>query len=44
MFLYMQDYLNSLVAMDTKYFNSLSVKQRFPSQRSRFDFKSGRHP
>ena len=44
MLLYMQDYLNSLVTVGTKYFNSLSAKHRFPSQRSRFNFTSGKHP
>ena len=33
-----------LVALANKHFNSLSVKHRFPSQRSKFDSKSGKHP
>ena len=38
MHLYMHDYANSLMALSTKHFNSLLVKQRFPSQRSRFNY------
>ena len=42
MLLYMQDYEIFLVVLGTMHFNNLLVKQRFPSQRSRFDSKSGK--
>ena len=32
------------MALATKHFSNLSVKHRFPSQRSRFDSRSGKHP
>ena len=32
------------MALGTKHFNSLLVKHRFPSQRSRFDSKREKHP
>ena len=32
------------MALTNKHFNSLSVKHRFPSQRSRFDSRRGKHP
>ena len=41
---YMYDYVNSLATPANKHFNSLSVKHQFPSQRSRFDSRSGKHP
>ena len=37
MLLYMQDYVNLLVALGIKHFNSLLVKHRFLSQRSGVD-------
>ena len=44
MLLYMEDYINSLVVLANKHCNSLMVKHRFPSQRSRFDSRSGKYP
>ena len=44
MLLCMQDFVKSLVALATKHFNSQSIKHQFPSQRSTFDFWSGKHP
>ena len=41
--LYMQDYVKSLVALDTAYLNNPLVNRRFPFQRSTFDFTSGKH-
>ena len=42
MLLYMQDYVNSLVALGTEHFNSSFVQHL--SQRSKFDFSNGKHP
>ena len=44
MLLYMQDYVNSLVALGTEHFNSSFVKRQHLSQRSKFDFSNGKHP
>ena len=44
MLLCMKDHVNSLVALSTKHFDSLSAKHRFPSQRSRLDSKKMRTP
>ena len=44
MLLYISDYANSLVTLANKYFNSLLVKHRIQSQRSRFDSRSWKHP
>ena len=44
MYLYMHDYANSLMALGTKHFNSLLVKRRCPSQRSRFNYGIGKPP
>ena len=44
MLLYIQDYVNLILALGTKHLNSPSLNHRFSSQSSRFDFKSGKDP
>ena len=41
---YMEDYINSFVALATKHCSCLSIKHWFLSQRSRFDSRRGIHP
>ena len=44
MLLYMEDYVNSLIGLDNKHFDSSSVKHRFPSQNPRLSHRIGKHP